>query len=56
MLINVVATIMKRTKINDYCALYSVSKTTTGHYDDEMNVIIILVCVEFSVEFIVSNI
>ena len=38
MLIDVVATIMKRTKINDYCALYSVSKTTTGHYDDEMNV------------------
>lgn len=38
MLVDVVATIMKRTKINDYCALYSVSKTTTGHYDDEMNV------------------
>lgn len=38
MLIDVVATIMKRTKINDYCALYSVSKTTTGHYDDEMKV------------------
>ncbi len=38
MLIDVVATIMKKTKINDYCALYSVSKTTTGHYDDEMEV------------------
>lgn len=38
MLVDVVATIMKRTKINDYCALYSASKTTTGHYDDEMKV------------------
>lgn len=38
MLVDVVATVMKRTKINDYCSLYSALKTTTGHFDDKLKV------------------
>jgi ATP-dependent Clp protease ATP-binding subunit ClpX len=38
MLKDVVATIMKKIKINDYCSLFIPVKSTTGHYNEELNV------------------
>ena len=38
MLVNVVASIVKRTRVNDFCSLYTTVKTTTGHYDDKLKV------------------
>lgn len=40
MLVNCVATIMQRTKINDYCALYRPLKTTVGYFNDGLGVFV----------------